>query len=155
MPMQNHAETVERLQRALGKGVSQSPWLINLPGRSIACKIDQYYYLAIMPAFVEQLARLGGMFPDQVESALIFSGNFITKAPERTPTIPLTVSWGGPTMKLKAAFVEAEFIDRGIKTYSDLGMVPSVSELKISSADKESVEAFFEGKTPPQRLAYF
>ncbi len=95
MPLKDYTEIGERLQQVLGKGFAEEPWILNMPGKSVACKIDQYYYVAVMPAFVEQLGRLGGMFPDQVTEALVKTGNFITKAPDRNPLLPLTVSWGG------------------------------------------------------------
>lgn len=155
MTLTDYTGIVERLQKTLGKGFANEPWILNMPGKSIACKIDQYYYIAVMPAFVEQLGRLGGMFPDQVTEALVKTGNFITKAPDRNPLVPLTVSWGGRAIKVKAAFVDADFIDRAVKTYGNMGAVLNVSELKISEEDKEKVEAFFEGKTAPQKLAYF
>lgn len=155
MPLKDYTEIVERLQRGLGKGFAEQPWLLNMPGRSIACKIDQYYYLAVMPAFVEQLGRLGGMFPDQVSETLVKTGNFITHAPERDPMIPLTLGWGSAPVTVKAAFVDADFIDRAVKTYGNLGASLNVSDLKISEGDRERVEAFFEDKTPPQKLAYF
>lgn len=155
MPLKDFTEIAERLQQNLGKGFADEPLLLNVPGQSIACKIDQYYYLAVMPAFTEQLGRLGGMFPDKVTEALVKTGNFITKAPNRDPLLPLTVSWGGRAVTVKAAFVDADFIDRAVKTYGGMGAILNVSELKVSSEDKAKIEDFFEGKTPPQKLAYF
>ena len=155
MPLKDYSEIVERLQQALGKGFAAEPWLLNLPGKSVACKIDQYHYLAVMPGFLETLGRLGGMFPDQVREALVKTGNLITKAPDRDPLLALTVSWGGRSVTVQGAFVDADFIDRAVKTYGGMGSVLSVSELKISEHDKERVEEFFEGKTAPQGLAYY
>ena len=155
MPLTDYTEIVKRLQQTLGKAFMDEPWILNMPGKSIACKIDQYYYLAVMPAFTNQLGRLGGMFPDQVAEALVKTGNFITKGPDRDPILPLTVSWGGRAITIKAAFVDADFIDRAVKTYGTMATSLNVSELKISEADKEMIEAFFEDKTPPQNLAYF
>ncbi|WP_419787565.1 hypothetical protein [Pseudodesulfovibrio sp.] len=155
MALTDFTERVERLQQGLGKGFAEEPWMLNLPGRSVACKIDQYYYLAVMPAFAEKLARLGGMFPHQVVEALVRTGNLITRAPERDPILPLTVSWEGPVVTVRAAFVDADFIDRAVKTYGGAGGGLNVSELKISGRDRERVELFFEDKTPPQGLAYF
>lgn len=155
MPLKDFTEIIEQLQKKLGRGFADEPWMLNVPGKSIACKIDQYYYLAVMPAFVDQLARLGGMFPDQVSEALVKTGNLITKAPDRDPLVPLTVSWTGKGVRLKAAFIDADFIDRAVKTYGGMQTVLNVSDLKISSEDKATVEAFFEDKTPPQNLAYF
>lgn len=155
MPLSDYTETLERLQQALGKGFAEEPWILNMPGKSIACKVDQYYYLAVMPAFVDQMARMGGTFPDKVVEVLVKTGNLITKAPDRDPMVPLTVSWGGRPVTLKAAFVDADFIDRAVKTYGNMSSVLNVSELKISEADKARVDIFFEGKTPPQKLAYY
>ncbi len=155
MPLKDFTGIIEKLQRALGKAFAEEPWTLNLPGRSVACKVDQYYYLAVMPAFVEQLGRIGGMFPDQVTEALVKTGNLITKGPERDPVLSLTVGWGGPTVTLRAVFVDADFIDRAVKIYGGVGSVLNVSELKISGGDKERLETFFEGKTPPQNLVYF
>jgi len=155
MALTDYTEAVERLQKALGKGVADQPWLLNLPGRSVACKIDQYYYLAVMPGFIESLARLGGMFPDHVQEALVRTGNLMTKPPARDPLVPLSVSWGGRTVTVKGAFVDADFIDRAVKTYGGTVSVLNVSDLKISEEDRERVEQFFEGKTPPQKLAYY
>ncbi|BDQ35378.1 hypothetical protein [Pseudodesulfovibrio portus] len=155
MPLKDYSEIVERLQRALGRGFAEEPWLLNLPGKSVACKIDQYYYLAVMPGFLDTLGKLGGVFPDQVREALVKTGNLITKAPDRDPILSLTVSWGGRGVTLKGAFVDADFIDRAVKTYGGMPSVLSVSDLKVSEEDKDKVEAFFEGKTAPQGLAYY
>jgi hypothetical protein len=155
MGLADYTASVAHLQKNLGKAFAAEPWLLNMPGRSVACKIDHYYYLAVMPGFLDTLGRLGGMFPDQVLEALVRTGNLITKAPEREPRLPLTVSWGGRSITLTGAFVDADFIDRAVKTYGSLGTILNVSELKISAADRERVEALFQDKTPPQGLAYF
>ena len=155
MALADYTASVDHLQKALGKAFAAEPWLLNMPGRSVACKIDQFYYLAVMPGFLETLGRMGGMFPDQVLETLVRTGNLITKAPERNPHIPLTVSWGARSVTLTGAFVDADFIDRAVKTYGGLGCILNVSDLKISSADRSRVETLFQDKTPPQALAYF
>lgn len=155
MALTDFTEMVERLQKGLGKAFAEEPWMLNLPGQSVACKIDQHYYLAVMPAFAERLARLGGMFPHHVVEALVRTGNLITRAPDRDPVLPLTVAWEGPSVTVRAAFVDADFIDRAVKTYGGSEGGLNVSELKISGRDRERLEAFFEGKTPPEGLAYF
>lgn len=155
MTLPDYCASVEHLQKSLGKGFAQEPWILNLPGRSVACKIDHFYYLAVMPGFLETLGRLGGMFPDQVREALVKTGNLITKAPERDPLLTLTLSWGTRPVTVSGAFVDADFIDRAVKTYGGLGSVLNVSDLKISNEDRERIETFFQDKTPPQGLAYF
>lgn len=155
MALADYTAGVDHLQKGLGRAFSAEPWLLNLPGRSVACKIDQHYFLAVMPGFLETLARVGGMFPDQVRDTLVKTGNLITKGPERDPVLPLTVSWGGRAVTVSGAFVDADFIDRAVKTYGGLGAILNVSELKVSSADRPRIEAFFQDKTPPQGLAYY
>jgi hypothetical protein len=155
MALADYTAGVDHLQKALGRAFSSEPWLLNLPGRSVACKIDQHYFLAVMPGFLDTLARVGGMFPDQVRETLVRTGNLITKAPDRDPVLPLTVSWGGRAVTVSGAFVDADFIDRAVKTYGGLGTILNVSDLKISSADRVRIEAFFQDKTPPQGLAYY
>jgi hypothetical protein len=155
MPLKDYAEMAERVQRALGRGFADEPWILNMPGRSIACKIDHLHYLAVMPAFVDHLGRLAGMFPDQVTECLVRTGNFITRSPERQPEMALTVSWGGRPVTIRAAFVDADFIDRALRTYGNLPTPLNLSDLRISLADRGRVDAFFEDKTPPQALAYF
>ncbi|WP_207262499.1 hypothetical protein [Desulfovibrio sp. Huiquan2017] len=155
MALADYTASVNHLQRALGRAFADEPWLLNMPGRSVACKIDQYYYLAVMPGFLETLGRLGGMFPDQVLETLVRTGNLITRHPERDPRLALTVSWGARAVTLTGAFVDADFIDRAVKTYGGFGTILNVSDLKISAADRDRVEALFEDKTPPQGLAYF
>ncbi|EGB13237.1 hypothetical protein DND132_0019 [Pseudodesulfovibrio mercurii] len=155
MALADYTASVDHLQKALGRAFAAEPWLLNLPGRSVACKIDQFYYLAVMPGFLETLGRLGGMFPDQVLETLVKTGNLITKSPERDPLIPLTVSWTGRAVTLTGAFVDADFIDRAVKTYGGLGTILNVSDLKISAADRPRIESLFQDKTPPQGLAYF
>ncbi len=78
MPLTDYTEIVEKLQKALGRGFAEEPWILNVPGKSIACKSTSLLS-SVFPAFSEQLARLGGMFPDQVNKALVKTGNFITK----------------------------------------------------------------------------
>ncbi|MGE4423242.1 MAG: hypothetical protein AB7D39_13170 [Pseudodesulfovibrio sp.] len=155
MALADYTASVDHLQKALGKAYADEPWLLNMPGRSVACKIDHYYYLAVMPGFLETLGRLGGMFPDQVRETLVRTGNLITKPPERDPLLPLTVSWGGRSVTLTGAFVDADFIDRAVKTYGGFGTILNVSDLKISAADRDRIETLFQDKTPPQALAYF
>jgi hypothetical protein len=153
--LKDYSQDIDKLQKGIAKAYSAQPWVLNLPGKSVACKIDPHYYLAIMPGFIEKLGRWGGMLPKNVLAGLIKTGNLITKAPERDPNMSVGVSWGTGVYRMQVAFVEADFIDRGLKTYAGLPSVLNVSELKISAEDRDAVEAFFEGKTPPQGLVYF
>lgn len=154
MPLIDYTERIERLQRGLGRAFEAEPWILNLPGKSVACKLDQYYYLAVMPAFAEKLARYSGLLPESVVETLVRTGNLITRPPERDPVVTLGVTWGGKVYEITAAFVEADFIDRAIKVYGDMESGLNVSDLKIAAASKPSVDELFEGKTAPQGLAF-
>lgn len=154
MPLVDYAEAVERLQRGLGRAMDEEPWVLNIPGKSVACKLDHLYYLAVMPAFVEKLSRFSGMMPEKVVETLVRTGNFITRPPEREPVLPVGVTWGGRVYEIRAAFVEADFIDRAARLHGGMDSGLNVSDLKLTAASREAVELFFEGKTPPQGLAY-
>lgn len=154
MPLIDYTERIERLQRGLGRAFEAEPWALNLPGKSIACKLDQYYYLAVMPAFVEKLARYSGLFPESVVETLVRTGNLITRPPKRDPVVTLGVTWSGKVYEISAAFVEADFIDRAIMVHGGMESGLNVSELKIAAGSRQAVEELFEGKTAPQGLAF-
>lgn len=154
MPLVDYTERLERLQRGIGRAFSKEPWIFNLPGKSIACKIDHLYFLAIMPAFIETLSRYTGMKPESVLETLIKTGNFITHAPDRNPVLPIGVTWSGKVYEIKAAFMDADFIDRALKMHGGMENALNVSDLKIAAAYRPQVETLFEEKTAPQGLAY-
>lgn len=154
MPLVDYAEAVERLQRGLGRAFSEEPWALNIPGKSVACKLDPLYYLAVMPAFVEKLSRFSGMRPENVVETLVKTGNFITRPPERDPVLSVGVTWSGKVYEIKAAFVEVDFIDRAVRMHGGMDTGLNVSDLKIAASSRSAVEEFFEDKTPPQGLAY-
>lgn len=154
MPLTDYQEIADKLQKGLGHAFAEEPWILNLPGKSIACKVDQYYYVAVMPAFLDKMAEWSGVPRGRVAEALVKTGNFITKAPERNPMLRIGLCWDGQTYDLKAAFVDADFIDRALRFYGHMETVLNVSDLKISEASRDKVEELFEDKTAPQDLAY-
>lgn len=154
MPLIDYQDIADRAQKGLGQAFRQEPWILNLPGKSVACKVDQYYYVVIMPKFIEKLAGWSGVKTELVLEALIKTGNLITKAPERKPEMNLGLCWDGKMVEMESAFVDADFMDRALRFYGGLESSLNVSELKMSSLFREQVESFFEGKTPPQALAY-
>lgn len=154
MPLIDYQDIVSRLQQGLGQAFRDTPWILNLPGKSVACKVDQFHYIAIMPGFIDKLSAWANVEPEVAIESLVRTGNFITKAPEREPVASLGLTWNGKTFDVEAAFVDADFIDRALRFYGGLESLLSVSDLRISSSCREQVEDFFEGKTPPQSLAY-
>ena len=154
MALTDYQDVVQRLGRGLGKAYAADPALLNVPGRAIACKVDTDYYLALMPAFVETLARHAGVFPDTARTALIKTADLVTAPPQRDPVRVVHAWWGGRVYRLRAGFVQAGFIDRALAAWAGLPRSLEVSELKIDRRDKDGLDAFFEGKEPLKDLAF-
>ncbi|MGE4553143.1 MAG: hypothetical protein AB7D57_08525 [Desulfovibrionaceae bacterium] len=147
-------ELVPRLQRALARVFTQAPWVLNTPGRSVACKIDPLYYLAPQPGFSESLGRWAGVPPERVDEALVRTGNIITRAPERAPWLVVRVVFGGREQGLRASFLDADFVERGLRLYAGLEVGLPVSDLRLAAVSRPTVTALFEGKTAPQDFAF-
>ncbi|MDD4953070.1 MAG: hypothetical protein PHV85_11015 [Desulfovibrionaceae bacterium] len=148
MPLKDYQAIVSRLQQALGRAYAETPYILNVPGRSVACKLEPHYYLALQPAFCEALARWSGVMPATVVEALVKTGLIITRPPERRHLLDLEVSWGGESMKVGASFVDADFIDRALLLYGGLGHGLEVADLKIKASCRPRLEKFFENKDP-------
>ncbi len=154
--MLDYSEILATLQKQLGQRFLDDPKLLNLPGKSVACKIDPLYYLAVFPSFSRNMAQLAGTLPGAVEETLIRTGNLITPNDSEDPTLLLQVAWS-PEMspvKIKAGFVLAGFIDTGLKIYARRQESLPVSDLRIAIRDKEKVDSFFQGKTAISSLAF-
>lgn len=154
MPLPDYHERVERMQRGLARAVAADPTLLNLPGRSLACKVDPLYYLAMQPFFDESLERWAGLMPGRAADALVRTGAYITHPPDREHIMQLGVSWGGRTLRVRVTFVDADFIDRALKLYAGAARGMDLSDLRISPEDRDMVDAFFENKTTPGDLTY-
>ncbi|MBU1612261.1 MAG: hypothetical protein KKC99_10500 [Proteobacteria bacterium] len=155
MPLLDYQERVIRLQMALAKAWVKDPALLNVPGRSIACKLDPNYYLAAQPFFDQELGRAAGMFPDQVAEALVKTGLFITRPPERIHTIIAGLIYAGSSLSMPVSFVDAEFIDQALRHYGGASSGLAVAPLSLAAESREAVETLFENKTPPDKVAYF
>lgn len=154
MPLPDYQSDVERLQRGLARAWLDDPTILNLPGTSLACKLDPLYYLAVQPSFSRTMGRLGGMFPDRAMDALVRTGLLITRPPERTRALSLAVVFGGRTLTVKASFLDADFVDRAVKLYGGAPTGLEVADLRITADCREDVETFFADKTPPGDVAY-
>ncbi|MEF2145825.1 MAG: hypothetical protein V3573_10290 [Desulfovibrionaceae bacterium] len=154
MPLPDYHERVERMQKALARSCEADPALLNLPGRSVACKVDPLYYLVVQPLFNESLARWAGLLPRHVTETLVRTGMYISRGPEREHVLTLSVTWGGRWMNVRASFLDADFIDRALRLYAGAVRGLEVSELRVSSEDRERVERLFENKTPPGNVAF-
>ncbi len=154
MPLPDYQELVFRLQRGLALTWSQFPDVLNLPGRSVACKIDAHYYLAPQPLFDQSLARWAALRPETVAQVLVKTGNVITSPPEREHVVEVSVWLEGRVRPMAASFVDAEFVDRALKVYAGQPSGLSLSDLRLAQESAAVVEKLFANKTPPGKLAW-
>lgn len=162
MPLADYQDRVDRLRRALARAWRRDPALLNIPGRSVACKIDPNYYLALQPAFDTALGRAAGMLPRSAAEALVRCGLFITSAPGREHVLPVEVFWGGHGGArggarggvVSASFLDAEFVDRALLLHGGAASGLPVADLRLGPGSREAVARLFEHKTPPARAAF-
>lgn len=154
MPLKDYQDALTRLQKGIAQAYKDSPQVLNVPGQSVACKVDPEYYLALEPIFTEILARWAVSFPEGVLETLARTGNVVVCKPLSTHIIPLSVTWDGRDFEVQATFLLADFVDRALKLYAGVAEPLPVSDLRIRTADRAAVEAFFGVSTPPKGLAY-
>lgn len=157
MPISNHTETLERLQRALACAFEASGEFINRPGSSAAFKIDPDYYLAQLPQFVEDLSSITGILPESVLDTLIRTGNLVSRGPDRAHSLPLTVHLsraGHRSLAMRAGFLQAAFVDGALKLYGGRRTGLPLSDVRLSPAERPMIEAFLAGRPTPASIAY-
>lgn len=154
MPLKDYQDALTRLQKGMAQAYRQSQSVLNVPGQSVACKVDPNYYLALEPVFTEIMARWAVTFPQNVLETLSHTGSVVVCRPMGTHIIPLTVTWGGRDYEIQAAFLLAEFVDRALKLYAGAMEPLPVSDLRIRQDERQAVEAFFAGLTPPGSVAF-
>jgi hypothetical protein len=155
--MIDYAQSLERLEKALGEQYRQSPYILGTPGTSLACKVDPFTYLAVQPGFIKYLSRWAGMFPDRVEETLVKTGNMLSDASHRVHTTTLRVyADGAPDapVAVSASFILASFIDQALTLYGGADGPLPVSRLKIMADDQDRAQILFAGKTPLAALAF-
>lgn len=155
--MIDYAQSLERLEKALGEQYRQSPYILGTPGTSLACKVDPFTYLAVQPGFIKYLSRWAGMFPDRVEETLVKTGNMLSDASHSKHTVTLRVfADGAPDapVAVSASFILASFIDQAVTLYGGADSPLPVSRLKVLAADEARAQTLFAGKTPLAALAF-
>jgi hypothetical protein len=152
----DYSEILTRLEEALGRHYRQSPAILNLPGVSVAMKIDPFYYLALRPSFGELLGKWAGVTPERVEETLVRTGNLVVGPGRARYPEPLAVFEEGSStvLRLAADFVPAPCLDRAVVRYGGEPGPLSVSGLRLLAGQRPALEAFFAGMTPPAALAY-
>lgn len=154
--LKDHSQTLDRLQQGLGRAFKESSLILGVPGLSVAVKLDPYYYLAVMPAFMERLSQWAGVFPHSAQETLICTGNLVSHGSKREFMLPLRLTWGDPptTRRINASFVQAEFVDRALRLYGASPDALAVSDIRIDASDKEAVQKFFDNKTCVDKTAF-
>lgn len=155
--MIDYAQSLERLEKALGEQYRRSPYILGTPGTSLACKVDPFIYLAIQPGFIKYLSRWAGMFPERVEATLVKTGTMLSDATRAVHAASLHVfAEGAPDapVAVSASFIQASFIDQAVTVYGGADGPLPVSRLKILDSDRARIEPLFAGKTPLAALAF-
>ena len=152
----DYSEVLSRLEESLGRHYRESPAILNVPGISVALKIDPYYYLALRPSFGELLGKWAGVTPAKAEETLARTGNLILGPERERYPEPLLVFEEGSSLVLRlvADFVPAAFCDRAVTRFGgESGPLP-VAGLRLVSGQRQGLATFFAGKTPLQALAF-
>lgn len=154
--MIDYSESLERLEKALGEQYRRSPFILGVPGSSLACKVDPFHYLAVQPGFIKYLSRWAGMFPERVQATLVKTGNMLSDTTHQNFTTAIHVFEDGSraATQISASFLLAEFIDRAVTQHGGSAGPLPVSRLRILEADRPRTGFLFEGKTPLQGLAF-
>lgn len=154
MSLQDYKIRIDRLQQGLGKAFVENPFILNIPGKSIALKVDPYYYVAFEPAFTENLSRFGVMLKKNVRETLVRTGNLVTHPETRSPIIKIRMKWNDRNYNMNVCFVESGFIDQALKIYGGVKEEIGLSEISILESEKERLEKFFGERTPLKSVAF-
>lgn len=153
--MLDHAAGLDRLQAALAREVRARPWRLNRPGRSLACKVDPLYYLALSPLFLARWAGWALMAPGDAAEVLLRTGSLVSrKLPSgRKTELVLRLRWPGGGGAFRVQFFLAETIDRALLLHGGTP-APGVSSLRVDPADEALTRTFLQGKTPLAATAF-
>ncbi len=154
--MLDYGDILDRIERGMGERFRQSRDILNIPGVSLACKVDMYHYLALRPGFATHAAKWAGTLPARAEEALIHTGNLVVGADRERFPEPFAVFEEGTdaVLRLYADLMQAAFIDRALSLYGGEAAPLPVSRLRIHASQRPRLDAFLEGKTKLQALAF-
>lgn len=154
MSLTDYQDRITRLQKGLGQAFADEPFILNIPGKSIALKVDPYYYIAIEPSFTSSLSEWSAMLKNNVRDTLVRTGNVVTSADSRNPLIRLPLEWDGRRYNMSVCFVESDFIDQALKIYGGVREDIGLSEMRIPSSQRERLDDFFGERTLLQSVAF-
>lgn len=154
--MKDYYTILDQIKKQIGTMYLQDHSILNNPGRSLACKLDPFYYLAPLPLFFNVLSHWSGHLPQTIKKTLLITGNIVSsgKNKEFCLTLDLKPSLHQPIQTLTCCFVLADFIDSSLKIYGLQQTIPPVSELKLMDYEREKVKKFLATKTDLQDLAF-
>ncbi|WP_300161703.1 hypothetical protein [Solidesulfovibrio sp.] len=152
----DYAETLTRLERALGRSYAETPSILNVPGASAALKLDPFYYLALRPVFFELLGKWAAVPPSRVEETFARTGNLVLGPGKTRYPRPLTAfeEGTGTRLQLTADFVPAACIDRAVVMYGGSPGPLPVAGLRLAADQREALAAFFAETTPLAALCF-
>jgi len=152
----DYPEVLSRLEQALGRRYAASSAILNIPGVSVALKIDPFYYLALRPKFGELLGKWAAVPPSRVEETLARTGNLVLGPGKVRYPEPVAVFEEGSrdVVRLPADFLPAAWIDRAVTMWGGETSPLPVSGLRLAEEQKDALAAFFQGMTPIADLAF-
>ena len=154
--MDDYNKITELIQSEISARYLENHGILNHPGKSLACKIDPLYYLALPKAMLDTLAQWTGMSPEKISAALVRTGNMISSDKDRNHIIPLRLKHGqqSPAGAVNCCLLSADFIDRALIIYAGVTEEPPISPLKIHISCKEALNDFLNGKPALAAIAY-
>jgi len=157
-PLIDYSNIINLLQKELARRYELDNTILNVPGKSIACKIDENYYLILYPSFIEYLCKISGILPNSVTETLIKTGNLIVDPVTRDFYRLVEVRWNSEMVPItvKAGFVVNNFIDNSLRFYGrTIKSSLQICNLKISTRSKSNIESLFVNKTPLNSRVFF
>ncbi|MFW6005749.1 MAG: hypothetical protein ACOCPN_04640 [Desulfonatronovibrionaceae bacterium] len=152
----DYQQILTQCQEKMARQYLESPSILNVPGVSTACKIDHFYYLILEPSFFISMSLWCGFSPELIRTTLTSTGNLIRLSGQKNNFLPLDVALkpDGAPVRVRAGFLLAEFIDKGLKIYARQDHPPGLSDLRIMPHERELLEECFQGKTHLNGLSF-
>lgn len=154
----DYSQIISLVQKGLAKSYEQHQELINIPGKSIALKLDENYYLILYPSFIEHVCKICGVLPKTLLDTLIKTGNLIVDPVTRDFVRLVEVKWKMDMnpLKIKVGFLTSSFVDNAFKLFGTTIKDPlPTCELKISKRSKPNIDPLFTNKTPLNLTVFF
>ncbi len=157
-PLIDYSQIITLVQKGLARSYEQDQGIINIPGKSIALKVDANYYLILFPSFIEHVCKICGVMPKTLLDSLVKTGNLIVDPVTREYVKSVEVKWKKEMkpLKIKVGFLISSFVDNAFKLFGTKKKSPlPVSELKISKRSKLNIDPLFTNKTPLNSSVFF